>query len=39
MAHHEFQLNGAFQASRLVIEFALCECPLAAGRKPGRLDF
>jgi hypothetical protein len=39
MANHEFQLNGAFQASRLVIEFALCECPISGGRKPGRLDF
>ena len=33
IANHEFQLNGAFQASRLVIEFALCECPISGGRK------
>jgi hypothetical protein len=39
MAAHEFKLNGAFQASRLLIEFALCESPLTGGRKPGRLDF
>ena len=39
MARHEFSLAGAFQASRILIEFALCECPLAGGLQPGELDF
>lgn len=39
MARQEFRLAGAFQASRLLIELAVCECPLAGGRKPGELDF
>jgi hypothetical protein len=38
MAEHEYQLNGIFQASRLVVEFAICECPTVGGRIPGRLD-
>jgi hypothetical protein len=39
MARHESRLAGAFQASRILIEFALCECPLAGGQPPGELDF
>lgn len=39
MARHEFRLAGAFQASRILIEFALCECPLAGSLPPGELDF
>ncbi|WP_375415051.1 hypothetical protein [uncultured Bradyrhizobium sp.] len=39
MARHESRLAGAFQASRILIEFALCECPLVGGESPGELDF
>lgn len=39
IADHDFKLNGAFQASRLIVEFALSESPLTGGRKPGVLDF
>jgi hypothetical protein len=39
IADHDFELNGAFQASRLLIEFALSESPLTGARKPGALDF
>lgn len=35
---HEAELNAAFQASRLLIEFAICECPLTGGTAAGRLD-
>jgi len=38
IAEHEGEMNAVFQASRLLIEFAICECPLNGGRKPGRLD-
>jgi hypothetical protein len=38
IAHHEAELNAIFQATRLLVEFAICECPLNGGRKPGRLD-
>jgi hypothetical protein len=38
MAQHEFELSGVLQGSRLVIEFALGECPLAGGKAPARLE-
>ena len=38
IAEHEGKLNAVFQATRLLIEFALCESPLKGGIKPGRLD-
>ena len=38
IAERNFELAGVFQASRLLVEFALCECPTTGGRKPGRLD-
>ena len=38
IAEHDFQLSGAFHTSRLLIEFALCECPLAGGLVLGELD-
>jgi hypothetical protein len=38
MAIHDAKLNAVFQATRLLVEFAICECPLQGGRKPGRLD-
>jgi hypothetical protein len=39
MARHEFRLAGTFQTSRILIEFALSECPLAGSPPPGELDF
>lgn len=38
IAEHNGNLNAVFQASRLLVEVALCECPLTGGEKPGRLD-
>jgi hypothetical protein len=38
MAEHEFELNAVFQASRLMVEFAICESPMTGGRIPGRLE-
>lgn len=38
MAEHQGELNAVFQATRLLVEFAICECPLKGRRKPGRLD-
>jgi hypothetical protein len=38
MAKHGFQLNAVFLATRLLIEVALCECPLQGGLEPGNLD-
>lgn len=35
---HEQSLTATFQGSRLLIEFALCECPLTGGREPGTLE-
>jgi hypothetical protein len=38
IAKHEAQLNGVFQSSRLMVEFALCECLQNGGREPSQLD-
>ncbi|WP_081666287.1 NERD domain-containing protein [Pseudogulbenkiania ferrooxidans] len=38
MANHEFELNGVLQASRILIEMAICESPLEEGLIPGQLD-
>lgn len=38
IAEHDGKLNAVFQASRLLVEIALCECPLSGGEKPGHLD-
>jgi hypothetical protein len=38
IARHEYKLNAVFLATRLVIEFALCECPVEGGLNPGQLD-
>lgn len=38
IAEHEFELNGVFQTTRILIEFAVAECPITRGHKPGRLD-
>ena len=35
---HEFGLNAVFQTSRMLMEMAICECPIEGGRKPGELD-
>jgi len=39
MAEHDAKLNAVFQTTRLLVEFAICECPLGGGRQPGQLDF
>ena len=39
IANHDFKLSAAFQASRLLVELAICECPLDGGVRPGQLDF
>jgi hypothetical protein len=38
IAEHQGEMNAVFQATRLLVEFAICECPLKGARKPGRLD-
>jgi hypothetical protein len=35
---HNARLNACFLACRVLLEAAICECPLADGRVPGRLD-
>jgi hypothetical protein len=35
---HEYELNAVFQSTRLVVEAAICECPMEGGRAPGELD-
>ena len=38
IVEHGLELNGVFQASRLLVEIALCECPLSGGIEPARSD-
>jgi hypothetical protein len=38
MVEHNARLNACFIASRIVLEAAICECPLVGGRTPGSLD-
>jgi len=38
MRDHDFKLNAIFQNSRVLIEMALCECPLEGGRRLGEID-
>lgn len=35
---HEMELSAVFQASRILMEMAICESPLERGREPGDLD-
>jgi hypothetical protein len=35
---HNSRLNACFLASRILLEAAICECPLTGGRTPGSLD-
>jgi len=34
----EQRLNAVFQATRILVEIGICECPLDGGKQPGRLD-
>lgn len=38
MVEHNARLNACFIASRIVLEAAICECPLVGGQTPGILD-
>lgn len=38
ITHHEFKLNATFQASRILVEFGICECPVEGGKQAGELD-
>ncbi len=38
MAEHVGRLNAVLRDTRLLVEFAICESPLRAVRKPGHLD-
>lgn len=38
IVRHQSELNGCFVGSRILLEAAICECPLQGGRSPGRLD-
>lgn len=38
IVEHQSRLNACFVASRIMLEAAICECPLEGGRSSGRLD-
>lgn len=38
ISEHESKLNAASLASRILIEMAICECPLEGGASPGTID-
>ncbi|MEM8945029.1 MAG: hypothetical protein AAGD11_07590 [Planctomycetota bacterium] len=38
IGEQEFENNAALQASRVVAEIAVCECPVDTGLTPGKLD-
>ncbi|VVE29672.1 hypothetical protein PIN31115_03561 [Pandoraea iniqua] len=38
MRDHDLKLNTIFQNSRVLIEMALCECPLEGGRRFGEIE-
>jgi len=38
IVEHQGRLNVCFTASRILLEAAICECPLLGGRIPGELD-
>ena len=38
MRDHDFKLNTIFHTSRVLVEMALCECPLTGGRRFGEVD-
>lgn len=38
MRDHDFKLNTVFHTSRVLVEMALCECPLEGGRRFGEVD-
>jgi hypothetical protein len=38
MVEHHGRLNACFTASRILLEAAVCECPLTGGGAPGQLD-
>lgn len=35
---HHLRLNASFLATRILLEAAICECPLEGGNSPGELD-
>ena len=38
IAMHEYELNAVFQGTRLIIEMAICECPIEGGECVGQLE-
>lgn len=38
IVRHQGELNACFIGSRILLEAAICECPIEGGRTPGRLD-
>ncbi|MFK0299582.1 hypothetical protein ACIQTU_10220 [Brevundimonas sp. NPDC090276] len=38
IGHHDSKMSAVFQTTRLLLEMAICQCPLDGGRPPGVLD-